>query len=404
MLKSIGMEKVFIASVKDYSRDAVDSAVSQMFEYLGGAQNIIGVGKNVFIKINLVREMPPEKCGTTHPSIVRAVAQYLKNECNANVVVGDSSGAPYNHAVMNAVYKTCGIKDACEQAGVALNQDFGSATEYVDGKRVRMLDIIDVFTKADVVVNIGKLKTHSFTGFTGVVKNLYGLIPGLVKSQTHSLYPDLDGFTDCLVDIERYASKKIVLHILDAVMGMEGSGPTNGQPRYIGKLIAGKNPYLVDVAGVSFFANPSDMPLVIKAKKRGLLPDDLSDTGIDFDEIKSQRIPDYKTVKVLNTDFNKKGVFRRLLKREWVTQKPKISAKRCKGCAKCYSHCPRQAIEMRSAKNGKRHARIISKKCIRCYCCQELCPFDAVDLKKPFLYRAMKVFNGSSDKKGRKKD
>ena len=83
---------------------------------------------------------------------------------------------------MNSTFRTCGMAEACADSGAVLIDDFGSATKKIDGKVVRYLDIIDEFNNADVVINGGKLKTHSFTGYTGAVKNLYGLIPGLVKA------------------------------------------------------------------------------------------------------------------------------------------------------------------------------------------------------------------------------
>jgi len=391
------MKKVFISSVKDYNQSDIDIAVQNLFDELGGAKNIIGTNKKVLLKANLVREMSPDKCGTTHPSIVEAIAKVLINQTNSTVYVGDSSGAPYNSAVMNSIFKTCGMADACFNSGAKLIDDFNSQTQQINGKVVKNLEIIDVFTNADVVINIGKLKTHTFTGYTGAVKNLYGLIPGLVKAQTHSLYPNLSVFCDCLIDIEQFASPKIALHFVDAVMCMEGDGPTNGKPKFVGKIIAGQNPYLVDVAGISFFANPEEMPLIKKAQERGLLPLDLSQVEVDFDEINKDYINDFKTVTVVDRDFTQKGFLQRFLRKNWVTKRPVINTKKCKGCARCYAHCPEKAIDMIGDSTPKK-AYIRRKDCIRCYCCQELCPFDAVKLKKPLLYRIMCQLNAKPKK------
>lgn len=392
------MEKVFFTSVADYDQARIDEAVKNLFDSLGGAKNVVGQNKNVLLKVNLVREMSPEKCGTTHPSIVEAVSKILIAQTGAKVFVGDSSGSAYNKTVMNATFKTCGMTQACLNSGAQLIDNFESSSKQINGKVVHTLDIIDVFNDADVVINIGKLKTHSFTGYTGAVKNLYGLIPGLVKAQTHSLYPTLNVFCDCLIDIEQFASQKIVLHFVDAVMCMEGEGPTNGKPKFVGKILAGKNPYLVDVAGVSLFANPEEMPLIKKAQERGLLPQNLSDTEIEFDLLQKDFVKDFETVVVVDRDFTKKGFLQRFLRKNWVTKRPVINRKKCKGCAKCFAHCPEKAIDM-TGKTTPKKAHIRRKDCIRCYCCQELCPYNAVKLKKPLLYRLMCLLNSHSNPK-----
>lgn len=121
------------------------------------------------------------------------------------------------------------------------------------------------------MINVCKLKTHGFTGYSCAVKNLYGLIPGLVKAEVHSKYPELDDFCDNLIDIERFASDKILLHVVDGVFGMEGEGPTNGTPRFVGKIIASDNAYLADVASVRLFDDPSKMPLLSKAVRARLV-------------------------------------------------------------------------------------------------------------------------------------
>lgn len=402
-ISDMKQEKVFWADTADYEKETVFKSVKYLFDSLGGAENVVGRNKRVFLKVNLVREMTPDKCGTTHPSVVEAISEILIKETGAEVRVGDSSGSAFNAAVMNATFKTCGMTDACAESGAVLIDDFGSTNKKIDGKVVRCLDIIDEFNDADVVINVGKLKTHSFTGYTGAVKNLYGLIPGLVKAQTHSLYPTLSVFCDCLIDIERFASEKIALHFIDAVKGMEGDGPTNGTPRFIGKIFAGTNPYFVDVAAVSLFADPLDMPLVKKACERGLLPSDLRETGIDLDGLSAQRISDFKTVRVVDGDFTKKGFLKRFLRKNWVTRRPVIDTKKCKGCGRCFAHCPRKAIDM-VGKNAPKKAKIRKKDCIRCNCCQELCPHDAVRLKKPLLYRVICALSyGDKKKKTTKK-
>lgn len=143
------------------------------------------------------------------------------------------------------------------------------------------------------------------------------------------------------------------------------------------------------------------MPLIKKAQERGLLPDDLTETGIDFAALNKDYVSDFKTVTVVDSDFTKKGFLRRFLRKNWVTRRPVINTKKCKGCGRCYAHCPQKAIDM-VGKTTSKKAKIRKNECIRCACCQELCPHNAVKLKKPILYRVICALNYNGKKRSKR--
>lgn len=380
--------KLSVVSANSYDKTEIDQAVDTLFYDLGGAKKIIGDAKSVFIKVNLVREMSPEKCATTHPEVVRAVAKKIIDECGCQVVVGDSSIGAYNLSHMSTVYRATKMDYACEESGATLNNNFDMAEQNINGYLVNKMPIISAFTNADKVINIGKLKTHSFTGYTGCVKNLYGLIPGLVKVETHAKYTGIDEFVDCLLDIERYTKDKICLHILDAVMGMEGEGPTNGKPKFIGKIIGGEGAYMVDMAGVSLFAEPKTMPIISRAISRGIIPQNF-ESEFDFSVLKNERIGDFKKVDVMYKNIWNIPPWLRKFAKNALCPKVKPNKKVCKGCGRCVTHCPAQAITI----NSSHIATVNQSKCIRCYCCQELCPHNAVILVKPLAYKVVRKFS-----------
>lgn len=170
------MAKLVVLPCEDYSKEHVSACVDSIFADFGGAEAFLVKGKNIFIKANLVTDLPPERHGTTHPMLVECIARRLV-EAGARVVVGDSSGGAYTRAYMNNVYRVTGMTEACKASGAELNDDFGFSTVDLKGKVNRHQEIIDVFLKADAVINVCKLKTHGFTGYSCAVKNLYGLIP-----------------------------------------------------------------------------------------------------------------------------------------------------------------------------------------------------------------------------------
>jgi Pyruvate/2-oxoacid:ferredoxin oxidoreductase delta subunit len=228
-----------------------------------------------------------------------------------------------------------------------------------------------------------KLKTHQLTYYTGAVKVLYGYIPGLRKAEYHlHTGTDAETFSDLLLDL--HSALPPTLAVMDAVVGMEGQGPSNGNPREIGLVLAGDSCPALDLVACSIIGfDPVAIPTVRKAGERGIGPKDLGDV-----EIFGERIDD---VRVL--DFEKPGTMRiaRLppfvlhAAQHLLAARPEIYPGKCISCGKCAEGCPPGAI--RWAKGQVPSIRY--RHCIRCYCCQELCPQGAVEVAYPWIRRVM---------------
>lgn len=386
--------KVVAAACNDYQPNNVQRAIDDLLAQLGGLEKYVPANAKVFVKVNLVREMSPDKCGTTHPEVVVALVKQLE-KITPNITVGDSCAGLYTKGVLNSVYTKCKLTEVESRTSAKLNKNFD--TELVDyhGEVLTNCDVISAFVDADVVINVAKLKTHSFAGYTGAVKNLFGLIPGLVKVEMHSRFPDLGDFCSLLCDIEQYARAKTVLHLIDGIIGMDGEGPTNGKPKFIGQLLGSCDPYALDAVAVSLFANPMDMPLIQVAVRRNLLDKDFaSSIDFDFDSWKSNYISDFDIAPAQSTDsFLNLPTWVKKLAVKYLTKRVSMD-ENCRACGKCATHCPAKAI---TVKKGR--AKVKQSKCIRCYCCQELCPFNAVRFKKPLMYRLARRMSGQGKKK-----
>jgi uncharacterized protein (DUF362 family) len=134
---------------------------------------------------------------------------------------------------------------------------------------MKAIKTIKPILEVDKVINIPKIKTHMMTVYSGAVKNLFGVIPGSYKPEYHLRFEDTNDFADVLVDICSFV--KPVLTVMDAVVGMEGYGPTNGSPKQVGLIISGANPYELDVvASKTIGLEPKQVPTVKKSMERGL--------------------------------------------------------------------------------------------------------------------------------------
>jgi uncharacterized protein (DUF362 family)/Pyruvate/2-oxoacid:ferredoxin oxidoreductase delta subunit len=374
---------VGVAECESYDYDTVRQAVFRAFRLAGITAGAF-CGKTVFIKANLVLKMPPEKCATTHPSVVAAIASYVRS-AGGHAVIGDSPGGPLGPARIDGIYETTGMKEAARISGAALNRDFGEREVFnADAAVLKRFTLMKAIRDADVVISAAKLKTHCLTGFTGAVKNMFGCVPGLIKAEYHYRMPDLDTFSQMLVDLCNYIRPQI--SVIDAICGMEKDGPTAGVPKKLNAVIASRDPHAADVAALKLIdCKPESVCTVKRAIENGIIEKDFSDIRIAGD------IEKLICKNFIMAQTSDKGL--RLLRKyiprtihsrmqNWLTPRPVFDKRFCRGCRVCEQSCPPKAIAFRGS-----IPVVDLEACIRCYCCHELCPYQAVWLKRPWLYK-----------------
>ena len=266
---------VALVQAQQYDPALIDLAVERLLELL----NIPGewfCGKRVLIKPNLLMRRQPQEATTTHPLLIKSLADWLYRAKAAQVIIADSPGGLYTPAALRGIYQTCGMQQAAEQSGAVLNFDVGYRTVSAkDACICREFNLIHPVVQADLILSVGKLKTHCMTGLSGGVKNLFGCIPGLQKPQMHYRFQNTGDFCSMLVDLAQTVAP--VLTIIDAVDAMEGNGPSGGTVRHTGCLIASRSPFCLDLLLNRLIAlKPQQAPTVLHSIRRGLCPDDPS--------------------------------------------------------------------------------------------------------------------------------
>lgn len=368
----------------EYNTELIYSILKAQFFSAGITKETI-FDKKVVIKPNLVMNKPPEYAATTHPTVVAAAARVLKELGACEIVVAESSGGPYTDASMKSHYKNCRIADVAREEGLILNTKTGFRTmHYPDGIKCRTFNIIDPIMKADVIVNICKLKTHSLTKLSCGVKNLFGAIPGVEKFEMHARFPNQEDFVEMICDLCAMLSEnKEMITICDGIVGMEGNGPTGGTPKDYGVLLTSTSAFCLDRVAEALLRFDGTVPMLAAATRRGLMPESASDIpvigdSLDVCRIDSVVLPDTQKFNILRSLPNILGG--RAAK--FFEPKPSINKKTCVGCGVCANSCPQHTIVIKNKK-----AQINYKSCIRCYCCQELCPINSVDIKQNFIIK-----------------
>ncbi len=338
-------------------------------------------GKKVVLKPNLLLPKKPENGVTTHPNLMQALAEIVRENKARETVIGDTPGGPFNRPYLKALYLATGMEKAGQAAGVSLNYNLNEVdTPFPQGRVMKRINIAAFIHEADLLINVAKLKTHGLTRITGGVKNLFGAVPGVKKAEFHMNMSEVNDFAMLMVDLARLLQP--ALTIIDGVQAMEGNGPSSGTLKGLGKIIMAPNVFAADVAMARIMGlNPGEVPTIKMAEKVDCLARlaDLDVVG-ELGEEKFEVPGGKREIKRL----------RNLIPKSWlprfqtmVQPTPRFNWDLCTGCGMCAQHCPPAVI---SGAPEKRPV-IDLEGCIRCFCCQELCPEKAVTLYRPLLGR-----------------
>ena len=373
-------DPVSIIPLSEYSFDSAKAALLDLLSPLFLLEKI-KEGMTVIIKANLVSAMKPDEAATTHPTLLCALTEIL-TERGAKVIIGDSPGGLYNQAFVGRVYRVSGV-DSAEKYGAVLNRDFSEKQATFDGAKVlKTFAYTAYLDKADLIINFSKLKSHGMMGMSSAVKNMFGAVPGIIKPEYHYRFPKYEDFANMLIDLNEYFHPEI--SISDAVVGMEGNGPTAGTPRRLGFLLASHSPHNLDLLAAHLLGFTVDeLPMLTEAKNRGMIPEleKLTIYGSHKEHVKTdfERVCARRSLEFSKNGGKIKRFFGKISELILKTR-PVLKRDACVGCGICRDICPAKAIVIEKGK-----AKIARRDCIRCFCCQEFCPKSAMKVKRTFL-------------------
>jgi uncharacterized protein (DUF362 family) len=132
-----------------------------------------------------------------------------------------------------------------------------------NGEALKSITVPRLVTES-AIISAAKLKTHSSTGVTLGMKNMFGLLPDKNKGKYH-----LKGISKVIVDINTVL--KPTLTVVDGFVGMEGSGPVDGEPVQMNLIIAGTDTVATDATACRVMGiDPHEIKHIRKAHEKGL--------------------------------------------------------------------------------------------------------------------------------------
>jgi len=232
-----------------------------------GVDRRLVAGKRVVLKPNLVETAVGQPHINTHPAVVVAAADVFREMDAGEVIVAEGQGHRRDSFL---VLEESGMAAALQEAKlpfIDLNHD---DIELVKNRgRWTKLDTLYLprtILQADLVVSMPKLKTHHWAGVTCAMKNLFGVMPGLIYGWPKNVLHH-QGISQSIMDIN--LTVRPALAIVDAIVGMEGDGPIMGAPIDVGCLVMGTNVAAVDATCVRLMGlNPEGVGYLRLARDR----------------------------------------------------------------------------------------------------------------------------------------
>jgi len=239
----------------------------------GGIEKLVSPGDTVVVKPNMAWDLPPETGANANPGTVAAVVRLCREAAGpgGRVIVFDRTMS----RDPSGPYRTSGIAEAARQAG--------GVVHYVDETRFHNVPIPDAFTleswpfydlvlfadRVDVLINVPATKTHSTSGLTLGMKNVFGMVGGErgeLHQQIHRKIPDLNRVV------------KVDLTVLDATRVMFRNGPNSPRksdvddsPGYARRIVIGTDPVAVDAYAATLFGKePAEVGFVRYGAEAGL--------------------------------------------------------------------------------------------------------------------------------------
>ena len=303
---------VSLIQADSYGIETLQAQLEALLAPMGGMTHFVKAGDRVLLKPNLLTGSRPTKECTTRPEVIYCIAK-LVQAAGGKPFLGDSPAFGSAHGVAEAN----GLLPWAQKANLPIIEMHGKrySTESVDFDNFLLSkEAMD----ADVVINIPKVKSHVQLTITLGVKNLFGCVPGKMKAWWHmEAGKDRQRFGTMLVETARAINPELT--IIDGVIGHEGNGPANGEPRAVGILAASDNVFALDRAMLEVLGiEPSSSPTLVESQRLGLCPE-LSEIAFPLCQPADVKVNNWKLPEKLQPiDFGAPRVLRSTFKHLYI--------------------------------------------------------------------------------------
>jgi len=245
---------------------AYENLVSRVLQPLGGMSSFVKKGSRVVIKPNIAWDRRPEQAATTHPLVVKALAQMALDAGASEIKVFDRTCNEERRC-----YNNSGIKPEMDSMKdprikcVHIDKRRFVLVRIERGKAVTEWSFYKDALEADCYINVPIAKHHGHTRLTIGLKNVMGVIGG----KRGKIHPNI---AQKLADLNTVIRPQLT--VVDATRILLRNGPQGGNPddvRKLDTLIASADPVAADAYATTLFGlQPEDIESTRAAYQMGL--------------------------------------------------------------------------------------------------------------------------------------
>lgn len=376
----------------------IKERISEVFNLYGG---ILPKSKDasIFLKPNLNANMNALTGNTTDLRLIAVIIKELKGRGYNNITIGEGTNSGYYRHNISVISRLKVDVLAAHYGVKVIDLNYAEPYE-IEFENAVKASVARGVIEADFLINIPKLKTHFEAGMSVCLKNLMGCLIGQEnKKKTHK------SLARNILHINEFVMPH--LHIVEGLIAMEGLGPTRGTPVKTGLIIAGTDPYLIDlacsrIAGFDYkkvatlkkaedigrltpehhsFVNSLDIKryeMEFAPPKAGFLASFIHNPNRQkyFLAIRNTRFFNYIcSTKIAGKILYKTGLRQDVfIDEEMHCEGLSIDWERCTRCGKCDDYCP---VEIRLPDDLSKEGN----GCIYCLYCYMICPENAIIFK-----------------------
>lgn len=294
---------VSIVKCKDiYNFQDIEEALREGFDLIGGLETIVCRGDTVIVKPNLIKPAHYKTGITTNSLLIKAICKIAREKGAKRLIIADGAAVGYD---TEKAFDETGLREVAKQVRAELvnfKKSQWIPVPVPGGKVIHRIKLPRIFLEADVVINVPVMKTHDVFPATLGLKNMKGVIQEEDKKRFHKW-----GLSQAIVDLNKVALPDVT--IIDGTVGMEGLGPTHGDPVNLGVLITSRDTVAADaVAATVMGIDPMEIDYVKLAKEEGLGCADISKIEIVGEKLDSAIKP-FKRIKLDFNRYKKVGIF-----------------------------------------------------------------------------------------------
>lgn len=380
-----------ILTVKPTSRQDIRQAIHDTLENYELHQD-----GAILIKPNFNNDLAALTGNSTDLRVLAALVQILQERGYTNIIIADGPNIGIYRKGID-VFGRLGVRALADHFDVNLvdlNHAPAVQVELVTGP----VQVAEICLGADFMISIPKIKTHAEAGMSAAIKNLMGCVVG---TDTRLVHADLAAN---LVRLNEIINPDLIL--VDGLVGMEGNGPGDGKPKRLDMLLAGTNPFLLDLLIAQLVGlDRTKIPCLQIAMAKGYIKAqdiaqvDKVEPVAHFEPPPPRslitRVLDHRlfaTFRDLTRPIHSSETARRLLYRLGIMQdvyekaeahieQLTLNREMCNECGKCLEVCP---AELLIIKPGFDFWSCTD--CLHCMYCAFVCPQKAIRIKGELGY------------------